>query len=350
MQLAEEALASGKADMVAMIRSFIADPDLVNKAKEGRDDEIRPCIRCCVCTGDDPHGCPKPIRCTVNAVAGRNMEFDPIPKAELSKEVVVVGGGCAGMEVARRLSERGHHPVILEKADRLGGNLWPAGDNALKGDIKAYREWSIHMTEKDPNIEIRLNTEVTRELISKIRPDTLVLAVGSEPIIPDIPGIKESHVVLAEDVDMGRVFCGENVIVVGAGLTGSETAVSLAQTGHKVKQIDMLTLEEIDGKSNASMNNIGILRMMSQQAGIQIFEKTRLAAIKPDGVICLNENNEEIWMECDTVVLSIGMRSRKATVEKFNGIVDETYSIGDCKSVGNITSAIRDAFYVAMNI
>jgi NADPH-dependent 2,4-dienoyl-CoA reductase/sulfur reductase-like enzyme len=108
MDLAEEALAAGQADVVAMIRAFIADPDQVNKARLGRGDEIRPCIRCCICTGDDPHGCPKPLRCSVNPQSGRNPEFDRIEKSEQQKKVVVVGGGAAGMEAVRRLTERGH--------------------------------------------------------------------------------------------------------------------------------------------------------------------------------------------------------------------------------------------------
>lgn len=350
MQLAEEALAAGKADMIAMIRPFIADPELVNKAKEGRDDEIRPCIRCCACTGDDPHGCPKPLRCTVNAVAGRNMEFDPIPKAEVSKKVVIVGGGCAGMEAARRLRERGHRPIILEKSDKLGGNLWPAGDNVLKENIKAYREWSISTIEKDPQIQVHLNTAVTRDMIKELDPDALILAVGSEPIIPKIPGIEGRQVVLAEEVDMGRVSCGNRVVVAGAGLTGSETAVALAQSGHKVIQIDMLTLAEIDGKSNASRSNIGMLRGMSAQAGVQVLERTKLSRIEEDHVVCIDESGKEVKLPCDTVVLSLGMRSRKTEAEELEGVVKETYRVGDCSSVGNITSAVREAFYAAMNI
>lgn len=350
MQLAEEALAAGKADMIAMIRPFIADPELVNKAKEGRDDEIRPCIRCCACTGDDPHGCPKPLRCTVNAVAGRNMEFDPIPKAEVSKKVVIVGGGCAGMEAARRLRERGHRPIILEKSDKLGGNLWPAGDNVLKENIKTYREWSIRTIEKDPQIQVHLNTSVTRDMIKELDPDALILAVGSEPIIPKIPGIEGRQVVLAEEVDMGRVSCGNRVVVAGAGLTGSETAVALAQSGHKVIQIDMLTIAEIDGKSNASRNNIGMLRGMSAQAGVQVLERTKLSRIEEDHVVCIDESGKEVKLPCDTVVLSLGMRSRKTEAEELEGVVKETYRVGDCSSVGNITSAVREAFYAAMNI
>lgn len=350
MDLAEEALESGKADIVAMIRPFIADPDMVNKAKNGQTEDIRPCIRCCVCTGDDPHGCPKPLRCSVNAVSGRNMTFDPVLKAEKTKKVVVVGGGCAGMEAARRLSERGHQVVLYEQAERLGGNLWPAGDNALKFNIKSYCDWSIRATEKDPNIKICLNTAATKRLIEEIHPDALIIAAGSKPIIPSIPGGDGEQVVFAEDVDMGKVVCGQKVVIAGAGLTGSETAVALAKEGHEVIQIDMLSLAEIDAKVNASRNNIGVLRGMQCQCGVKILEKTRLKEICKDKILCQKEDGEEVSIPCDTVVLSLGMKSERKTVEELSGIVPETYVVGDCNKVGNITSAVREGFYAAMNV
>jgi len=183
-------------ELISMVREKIGDMPI----------EIRPCIRCCACTGDDPHGCPKPLRCSVNAVSGRNMEFGSLPKAEKPKTVAIVGGGCAGLEAARRLSERGHHPIIIEK---------------------------------DPNIQVLLNTEATKDVIEELKADALIIAVGSKP-----------------------VACGHSVVIVGAGLTGSETGVALAQEGHIVKQIDMLNIDEIDVKGNASIINVFPLRGM----------------------------------------------------------------------------------------
>lgn len=350
METAEAAIEEGKADMVAMIRPFIADPKQVVKAREGKTEEIRPCIRCCICTGDDPHGCPKPIRCTVNAVAGRNMEFDRIPAAETAKKVLIVGGGCAGLEAAMRLSERGHRPIILEKADRLGGNLIPAGDNALKFNVKTYREWAIRMVNQNPNIEVHLNTKATAEIVGLFNPDALILALGSRPFIPEIPGIDGKNVVLAEDVDTGKVSCGKHVVVAGAGLTGTETAVVLARSGHEVTQIDMLTLEEIDRKGNTSAINTSFLRKMAVEAGVKTIEKVKLDKICEGQVICRNESGENVVLECDTVVLSLGLRSCKDEADELKNLVEETYIVGDCNKVGNITSAVREAFFAAMAI
>jgi len=354
MELAEQALSDGKADIVTMIRAFIADPDHVNKAADGKADEIRPCLRCCICTGDDPHGCPKPLRCSVNAVAGREMEFDTIERvpAEESKTVVVIGGGCAGMEAARRLSQRGHRPILLEASERLGGMLIPAGDNPLKINTRAYRDWSVRMTERDEGIDLRLGTEATPELVAGLGPDAIIVAVGSDPIVPPIPGIDGPNVVLAEAVDTGEAECGKRVVIVGAGLTGTETAVALAQEGHEVKQIDMLTLDVINAKPGSSLTNVFTLRGMAAQLGIEVLEQRRLTEVRPDGVACVNAEGAEEFLPCDTVVLSLGLHGRRDLAESFRGIVDDRdlRIVGDCNKVGNITSAVREAFFAAMDI
>lgn len=351
MPLAEKALEEGKADMVAMIRAFIADPDQVNKAKAGKDDEIRPCIRCSICTGDDPHGCPKPLRCSVNAVSGRNQEFSVIPKAEKPKKVLIVGGGCAGMEAARRLAERGHHPILFEREPYLGGALVAAGANAIKGDVKRYLDWSVHMTHKTKGIEVRLGTELNEEIIKAEQPDAMIIAVGSDPIIPKLSGIDGKNVVLAGDVDLGKAACGKKVILAGAGLTGTETAVSLAREGHDVTVIDMLTLAEIDAKGNASASIIRLIRKLATDAGITYLERHRLTEIREGSALCLNAAGETVELTCDTLVLSLGVKPRADIVSALKNLVPETIVVGDCNNLsGNIASAVREGFYAAMNI
>jgi 2,4-dienoyl-CoA reductase-like NADH-dependent reductase (Old Yellow Enzyme family)/NADPH-dependent 2,4-dienoyl-CoA reductase/sulfur reductase-like enzyme len=350
LDLAEEAIAGGKADMIAMIRQFITDPDCVNKAKQGRGDEIRPCIRCMICTGDDPHGCPKPLRCTVNPVAGRNPLFDNIPKSEPVKKVVVIGGGAAGMEAARRLAERGNSVVLFEKESELGGSLIAAGANKLKGDVKRYAEWSIRMTERTPGVDIRKSTEATRELVMPEAPDAVVIAVGSEPLIPNIPGIHGDHVCLAVDVDMHKKEVGKTVVLIGAGLTGTETAVALAQDGHDVTMIDMLTLSEIDSRGSASAGVARFLRGMSDQAGVKVLTGLKAKEITNGAVLTEDQNGQILPLPCDSVVLSMGVKPRTGLAEELEGL-GEVFVIGDCaRKAGNITSAVREGFYTAMNI
>jgi NADPH-dependent 2,4-dienoyl-CoA reductase/sulfur reductase-like enzyme len=139
-------------------------------------------------TGDDPHGCPKPLRCSVNPVAGRSPLFDTIPKSESPKNVGVIGGGAAGMEAGRRLAERGHKVILFEKEPILGGTLIPAGANKLKSDIRRYFEWSVRMVERTPGLDIRKHTAATRALVMKEKPDAVIVAVGSEPFYPENSG------------------------------------------------------------------------------------------------------------------------------------------------------------------
>ena len=306
MDLAEEALAAGQADVVAMIRAFIADPDQVNKARLGHGDEIRPCIRCCICTGDDPHGCPKPLRCSVNPQSGRNPEFDRIEKSAQSRKVVVIGGGAAGMEAARRLTERGHSVVLFEKEAQLGGSLIYASANKLKGDVRRYTDWSVHMTEINPGIDVRLNTAATKELVEKEGPDAVIVAVGSSPFVPDIPGIHGNNVCLAIEVDTGAVKPGHRVVLIGAGLTGTETAVALAQDGHAVTLIDMLSIEEIDGTSPASRSVVSSLRRLADEVGVKTITGLKAERITPTEVIACDGCGKPFTLPCDSVVLSMG--------------------------------------------
>ncbi len=350
IDLAEEAIATGKADVVAMIRQFVADPECVNKAREGRGEDIRPCIRCCICTGDDPHGCPKPLRCTVNPVIGRHPMFDNIPPVKEGTKVVIVGGGAAGLEAARVLNDRGAKVVLFEKEDHLGGTLIAAGANKLKGDINRYAEWSVRSASKLENVTIHLNTEATRELVLMEKPDAVIVAVGSEPFVPNIPGFNSNRVVLATDVDMGKVWVGTKVVVVGAGLTGTETAVALAQDGHDVTLIDMLSLEEIDARAIGSKSSLGTLRGMSQAAGVKVMTGLKVKEYKEFELIATSENGEEI-LPCDSVVLSMGVRPRTDVAMRFEGTAKDVIFVGDCAvRAGNITSAVRDGFFAAVNV
>ncbi len=351
LDLAEEAIAAGKADMVAMVRQFIADPDCVNKARDGKGDEIRPCIRCCNCISRDPHGNPMPVRCSVNPVSGRSPFLDEIPQSPTPKKVVVVGGGAAGMEAARILSGRGNSVVLFEKAPELGGSLILAAANRLKGDIRRYTDWSIRMAERTENVDIRKNTAATRELVQKENPDTVIVAVGSEQIIPNIPGIRNKNVCLAVDVDMGKADVGKKVVVIGAGLTGTETAVVLAQDGHDVTQIDMLSLDEIDSRTLGAKSVAATLRGLAKEAGVKTRTGLKAVEVTEQGITAEDEKGIRYILPCDTVVLSVGVRPRTDVMNEFRDCAKDVYFVGDCAvRAGNLTTAVRDAFYAAINI
>jgi 2,4-dienoyl-CoA reductase-like NADH-dependent reductase (Old Yellow Enzyme family)/thioredoxin reductase len=348
MEMAEEVIASGKADVVAMIRTIIADRDCVEKARKGEERKIRPCVRCNVCCG------PlvlytMPLRCAVNPGAGRETEaaWGTMPKNK--RKVVIVGGGPGGMEAARTAAERGHEVVLFEKEDHLGGVLVTAAALPFKSDVKKYLDWAVRMTSETPGIDIRLSTEATVERLRAEKPDALIIAVGAEPVIPPIPGIDAANVVWAGDVDTGKAPVGENVLLAGAGLTGCETALHLLQQGKKVTVIDMLPIEEI-GMEEPGLN-VRILRTMMKDYGVEISDRTKLEAVTGNGATITDRDGKRAEIACDTVVLSLGVKPQPGLIETYGHLAPYVRFIGDCNTDrGNLQTATRDGSDAAMDV
>jgi NADH:flavin oxidoreductases, Old Yellow Enzyme family len=242
LDLAAEIIENNEADMCAMIRTVIADPSSVNKARTGNEAKIRPCIRCVLCL-NRTHGMePLRVACAVNPQAGRECELKDINKlADQKKKVVIIGGGPAGMEAARTAGDRGHEVILFEKSDCLGGTLRLAVAPNFKADLKNYLAWTIRMTSQHPNVSLRLSTAATPENIMAESPDALIIAVGAESNIPAIPGLDGSDVVWVGDVESGSVEVGHNVVIAGGGLTGCETALDLARKGKNVTIVEMVS-------------------------------------------------------------------------------------------------------------
>lgn len=349
LEMAEQIIASKKADIVAMKRAFIADPDSIKKAKSGQSDLIRPCVRCNSCI-ERTHTFHLSVRCAVNPGYGREVEFVNMPAPMRKKKVVVIGGGPAGMVAARTAAERGHEVVLFEKDNQLGGNLLFASAAPFKEDMRKYLEWAIRITMNTPNIAVKLSTEATPEKIEAERPDVLIIAVGSAPITPAIPGVEKKHVFWAGDVLLGKAKVGDSVIVVGAGLTGSETALYLAQQRKKVTLIDILPLEKIDAEIPTI--NIITLRNMLSKSGVFTRTEVKLSAITDSSVIILDKKEDKTEeIPCDTVVLSLGLEPRRKLVEAFEKLATEVYIIGDCiNKRGNLMKATTEGFWAAIEI
>ncbi len=348
LEMAEEIIAGNKADMVAMGRTLIADPDCINKARQGKEKEIRPCVRCNTCI-DRTHNQRLPIRCAVNPLCGREAEFMNLPGADAGKKVVIIGGGPAGMEAARRAAGRGHEVVLFEKNACLGGTLTSAAAAPFKTDMKRYLDWAIRSTMNAPHLIVRTSTEATPERVRAENPDKLIIAAGSEPVVPDIPGIDRENVFWAGDVAAGLRSVGGRVVVAGAGLAGSETALLLAQQGKIVTLIDMLTLEEVD--ADYPYISVVALRTMLRELGVELKTEVEFERITGEGIVIIDKKRKSIEIPCDTLVLALGLELCAEVVEKFSGLAPEVSIIGDCNNQsGNLYSAVSEGFFAAMDI
>jgi NADPH-dependent 2,4-dienoyl-CoA reductase/sulfur reductase-like enzyme len=347
LEQAEEAIASGKVDMVALCRQLIADPGTVNKLERGREDEVRPCVRCNTCISRSHFG-SKPPRCAVNPFVGREPDYAYYPAPKRKKKVVVVGGGPAGLEAARTLAERGHEVMLFEKASQLGGLLRGAAKSPLKTDLKKYLDWSIRTATRHKNVRLRMDTEATVKLIAEEEADALILAMGAAPVIPKLSCQDKSKVIWVGDVDNGNVKIGNNVLIAGAGLTGCEAALGFLRSGKKVTLIDALPKEEL-GSGSSPINAYAIFNLLAEY-NVDLRTQTKLVDATQDCAIVVKHGREERLI-FDTLVLSLGTEVDTEAVDRFRTAVAECYVVGTSNGrPGTVWNATTSAFDAAMAI
>ncbi len=348
LETAEKAISSGDVDVVAMIRNVLADTNCVSNAYKGKSYQTRPCVRCNTCI-NRTHTQFIRLRCAVNPLIGRETQFPKIARARHSKKVVIIGGGPSSLEAARVASKKGHTVVIYEKNSKLGGALRMATTASFKKDLKRYLDWSIRTVMSDPKIEVKLNTLATPANILGENPDAVLIGVGAKPIIPKFTLSGTDKIVWVGDVELKKVPVGEEVVIVGAGFTGLEAALSLAEEGKKVKVIDMIPEEKI-GADGIQISIIGLKELL-KKAGVTFICEVKLSDVTMKGAVIEDKNGNKETIPCDTVILSLGVRADKEQVELFRDIVEETYVIGDCNTKGGtLWNATKTGFDAAMEL
>ncbi len=343
---AEEILAQGRADFVALGRGLIADPDWANKTRSGREKGIRKCISC-------NEGCIRrrafmdlPIRCTVNAEVGKLPHFKASPIRGNPKRVLVVGGGPGGMEAARVLRMRGHDVTLWEKRDVLGGQLVFAGVPPFKRKLHWFLDYLRGQLD-ELSVPYELEKEATPANVLEFNPDELIIATGAVPNVPPIPGmdgpyVKSPEEVLVEDYSGN----GGKVVVMGGGAKGAEVGLFLSERGETVTIVEML--EEIALDMNLISRRDLLSRLGSR--GVTLLTRARIDSCDDHGVNVVLDGEKNTSIEGEKLILSLGYRSVNELEDDLRGEIPRVHCIGDSREPRKVIEAVSEGYTIATRI
>ena len=338
----EEIIASGKADVVYMARALLADPFLPRKIMENRDDEIVKCLRCFTCMAE--RAATSTRRCTVNPLIGREIEGDEVMPAAVKKKVLVAGGGPGGLYAAYTAARRGHQVILCEKEAELGGIL--KSEQALPFKHEMYElTGTYEKFARNAGVEIRLNTEVTAELTEKENADALIVAVGSTPLVPPIPGLDGENVVVVNDYYKQKGKVTDKVVVFGGGLAGCECAIHLGMEGKEVHLVEMR--KELAPDANVRHRPL-LLKEINKY--VTVHTGCRGVEVTKEGIICETEDKEQILVPGTSIICALGQRSRTDVVEMLRDCAPYVAVIGDAGKVSTITNAVYEGYHAALDI
>lgn len=341
--IAEAVLKSGKADLVTMARASLADPELPNKYREGRMEEAIHCIGCLQgCAGENSKG--GAVRCMVNPMTGMEDEYVLSPAAS-KKNIAVVGGGVAGCEAAIVAASRGHTVTLFEKAPQLGGQWVLAAIPIGKGEFNSFLEWQ-HRQLQRLGVTVRLNTAVDAAMIKKEMPDAIIVATGSRPAMPPIPGIDKPHVAMATDVLFGEREVWGNVVVIGGGLVGAETADHLACHGCRVTIVEMLDQIVKDGEPAPTKY---LLQRLAEK-DVTVLTSASVTQIH-DNAVSVTHKGRDIRLEpTDSVVIAVGVRPESSLAGELEESGLPVTVVGDALRAKNGYLDIREGYEAGLYV
>lgn len=341
----EEIIASGKADVVEMARALLADHELPRKVMSNRDEDIVKCLRCFTCMAE--RAATSTRRCTVNPLIGREIEGMEIVPVLKPKKVLIAGGGPGGLQAAITAAKRGHKVILCEKSDELGGIL--KGEQAIPFKYEMYELGNtLGKLAKNEGVEIRLNTEVSKEYVEKENVDALIIAVGSSPLIPPIPGLDGDNVVVVNNyyLEKDKVKDSNEVVVLGGGLAGCETSIHLAQEGKTVHLVEMRDILAPD----ANIRHRPILLDEIEKQNVQVHTEFKGLKVTSEGVICEDKKGNEVLVPGTSVICALGQRARRNVVDELIDTAPYVAQIGDCVRPSTITTAVYQGHHAALDI
>ena len=367
----EQIIRNGSADLVTMARALIADPDMPNKAMNGKSNTVYHCIAC-------NQGCfdmiflGNPVTCMVNPRAGIEKDAEIVGASE-KKKVHVIGGGPAGMKAACTAAERGHRVILAEEDKQLGGQLLLNRDIPGRNEIVAAAKDLINNL-GSMHVEILLQRKADAGLIKELSPDAVIIATGARPIIPGIDGITDKKVISAWDILSGKGKTGKRIVIVGGNAVGLETAVYLGNIGtispdtlHFLAKNRAETWDTMEGLINKGIKEVTVVEMLTKygkdigvstrwtildelkRLGVRIVTGARAVAVREEGLEIEKEEKREM-IPADTIVIAVGARSENGLEKELKGLVKEIHVIGDAAGPRKALDAIREGFMAGLKV
>lgn len=347
--LAEQLIAEGTADFILVGRQSVADPDFVNKIKSDHEEDIRPCLHCNFCVDGNRRDSTSlgevrtssyDTQCRVNPFYGNGYVRRTFEQPKDSKKVAVIGGGIAGMQAAVEAADNGHAVTIFEKTDNLGGQLNQFADTMwFTVDLVKLCEYFKTQVAKR-NIEVRLNTEATPEQINAEGFDTVIAAVGSEPVTPRIPGVESENVSQVIECFGHEERYGKRVVLIGGGLSACDAALYLSENGHEVTIVEQAHIVAPKAALSEYQNVIYEL----DKHGVTRLTSHTCLSIDADGVTAKDAEGKEVVIPADSVILAVGNKPKKALAESFRYVAQDYRKIGDCDTADDLLNAIHQGY------